>query len=100
MRRMTYAVRWRENDGPEFAGGLAFERGGLELSGTAAGRPTAHRELHYGDVRELYLDRLHVPALVLVMRDGDRVAIGSLQGLGALHELADRVAAGRSEVAG
>ena len=91
MRRMTYAVRWRENDGPAAAGGLLLAENGLVLSGPF------RRSLSYRDVRELYFDRSDDPALVLVTRQGDHVSIGSLQGLGALHELADRVAAARGK---
>jgi hypothetical protein len=87
---MTYAVRWRENGGPSFTGGLLLTEGGLELTGTMA-----RRGIGYGDLSELYLDRTPEAALVLVTKRGDRLAIGSLQGLGALHELADRVAAAR-----
>jgi len=98
MRRMTYAVRWRENDGPPFAGGLLLRGSGLELTGS-----TARRALMFDDVCELYLERAAgqggQPALVLVTRDGTRVVIASLQGLGALHEVADHVAAGRGKVA-
>jgi hypothetical protein len=105
MRRMTYAVLWCENDGPEFAGGLLLAGRGLELTGTSEGRPAAQRAVPYDDVRDVYLERAaprrHTwdPSLVLVTRDGDRVEIGSLQGLGALHELADRVAHARGKAA-
>ena len=99
---MTYAVRWWENDGPQFAGGLLLDGTGLELTGTATGARPTRRVLHFDDVRELYLERAAgqggQPSLVIVLRDGDRVAIASLQGLGALHEVADQVAAGRSKV--
>ena len=94
MRRMTYAVRWQENDGPPFAGGLLLDGAGLWLTGTSA-----RRGLMFDDVAELSLERGGQPSLVLVTSEGDRLAIASLQGLGALHEVADRVAAGRSKVA-
>jgi hypothetical protein len=87
---VTYAVRWRENGGPACTGGLLLTDGGLELAGAAA-----RRRIGYGDLSELYLDRTADALLVLVTSRGDRLAIGSLQGLGALHELADRVAAAR-----
>lgn len=102
---MTYAVRWSENDGPEFAGRLALDPGGVALSGTAAGRPVAHVGLAYADLVEVYLERSappkHTwePSLVLVTREGGEVAIGSLQGLGALHELAEQVATARGKAA-
>jgi len=98
---MTYAVLWRENEGPEFAGGLLLAAAGIELSGTAAGQPAEQREVPYDDMRDLYLERppSRHAALVLVTRDGDRLAIESLQGGGALHELADQVAAARGKAA-
>jgi hypothetical protein len=71
---MTYAVRWSENDGTESAGSIDVGRGGVEL----------------------YIERRagvgHGPALVVVERDGRCVRISSLEGLGALHELAEHVA--------
>jgi hypothetical protein len=90
MRHMTYAVRWCENGGPANTGGLLLTEGGLELTGIAT-----RRGVDYGDLSELYFDRTADAALVLVTIRGDRLAIGSLQGLGVLHELADRVAAAR-----
>src|SRR4051812_6095229 len=75
---MSYAVLWRENGGPQVAGAVSLECGGLELSGSAA--PPS---LPYTELRELYLDRSRAPSLVLVTSGGDRFAIGSLQGLGA-----------------
>ena len=101
---MTYAVLWRENEGPEFAGGLLLAGAGIELSGTAVGRLAAQREVSYGDVRDLYLERQRRAsdrhtALVLVTTEGDRLEIESLQGGGALHELADHVAAARGKAA-
>jgi hypothetical protein len=103
--RMTYAVLWSENNGPEFAGRLALALGGVELSGTAAGRSAAHLDLCYADLADVYLERSappkHTwkPSLVLVTREGNEVAIGSLQGLGALHELAEQVATARGKAA-
>jgi hypothetical protein len=100
---MTYAVRWSENDGPEFAGRLSMEPAGVTLHGTAAGRPPASCDVRFAEIVDLYLERTapprHTwrPSLVLVTTAGDRVEIGSLQGLGALHELAEEVACGRGK---
>jgi hypothetical protein len=91
MRGVSYAVVWRENGGPACAGGLVLVGAGLELSGA-----TTRRDVPYADLRELYVDRSEHPALVLVTSAGDSYAISSLQGLGALHELADRVAVARA----
>src|SRR5206468_1082887 len=84
---VSYAVVWRENGGPTCVGGLVLVGAGLELSGAAT-----RRNVPYDDLRELYVHRTDKPALVLVTSAGDSFAIASLQGLGALHELADRVA--------
>jgi hypothetical protein len=89
---MTYAVLWSENGGPEFAGRLSLEPRGVALSGTAASCDVA-----FADLTDVYLERsvpqrhTRRPLLVLVTRAGGQVEIGSLQGLGALHELTDEV---------
>jgi hypothetical protein len=98
MRRMTYAVRWRENDGPEYAGGLLLRDDALELAGRTTGRTVVHLTLPYDAVRDLHLERAAQLLLVVLTRDGDRVVIASLQGLGALHELADQLTARRELV--
>ena len=91
---MTYAVVWSENNGPERAGRLELTEGAVRLSGTGEGERDAQLTLRYPDLTEVYLERSapakHAwnPALVLVDRAGDSVAIGSLQGLGALQAAA------------
>ena len=100
---MTYAILWCENDGPEFAGRLSLEPAGVVLSGTAAGQPTASCDVSFDELADVYLERSAPsrhpwrPSLVLVTRAGDQLEIGSLQGLGALHELAEAVASRRSK---
>jgi len=100
---MTYAVLWCENDGPEFAGRLSLKSDGVTLSGTATGQPAASCDVTFGELADVYLERTAPPrhpwrpSLVLVTRDGGHVEIGSLQGLGALHELAEVVASRRQE---
>ena len=97
---MSYAILWSENDGPEFAGRLTFEPGGVNLTGTEV-----QCDLRFTDLAEVYLERRlparHTwrPSLVLVTTAGGHVDIGSLQGLGALHELAEEVAARRGKPA-
>jgi hypothetical protein len=94
---MTYAVVWSANGGPEYAGRLDLGEASVQLSGSDHGAP-AHCDLSYRDVTHVFLERTApprhswAPALVLVTSDGDRVEIGSLQGLGALHEVAQSVA--------
>lgn len=94
---MTYAIVWRENEGLSYAGRLELGATGISLSGSGAGAES-HRELPYDRVASLSLERRSLanatsrPALVLVTRGDDRIEIASLEGLGALHELAESVA--------
>lgn len=95
---MTYAVVVSQDDGPELIGRLEFERDCLRLSGGSAVR--------YDDLRDVYVERrsggsrtANRPALVLISRQGERLRIGSLEGLGALHELAGKVAEARGKAA-
>jgi hypothetical protein len=102
---MTYAVLWSENDGPEFAGRLSVEPAGVALFGTAADRPPATCDVQFAEIADVYLERgpspRHSwrPSLVLVTKEGNRVEIGSLQGLAALHELAEELAGRRGNPA-
>ena len=102
---MTYAVLWCENDGPEFAGRLSMEPGGVALFGTSATRPPASCDLRFAEIADVYLERAAPPrhswrpSLVLVTTAGDRFEIGSLQGLASLHELAEEVAGRRGNPA-
>jgi hypothetical protein len=98
---MTYAVIWCENGGRECVGKLELTGSTILLSGTSEDPSDTRRELRRTDVADVYLERSAPaknrwdPSLVLVTRAGDRVAIGSLEGLGALHELAEHVAEAR-----
>jgi hypothetical protein len=95
---MTYAVRWNENEGFAYAGKLELTRCDVHLVGTGGGVTTISRDVRYEDLDQVYLERcpqarsVGEPALVLTTFAGDRIAIGSLEGLGALHELAETVA--------
>jgi hypothetical protein len=101
---MTYAIVWRENEGLSYSGRLELGANGILLSGSGAGRES-HRELRYDGLTSLALERRSLarhtsqPTLVLVTRGDDRIAIGSLEGLGALHELAENVAGARGKAA-
>ena len=95
---MTYAVVVSEDDGPEHIGRLEFEHDCLRLFGASTVR--------YEDLRDVYVERrsggsstASRPTLVLVSRQGARLRIASLEGLGALHELAERVADARGKAA-
>ena len=90
---MTYAVLVSEDDGPEQPGCLALEPDALRL-------PDGSR-VRYAELGDVYVERKSGgsvsgrPSLVLLCHDGERMRITSLEGLGALHELAERVAAAR-----
>jgi hypothetical protein len=94
---MTYAVRWSENDGPPHAGVMALDDRFVELSDD--------RRIRYGDLADIFLERRvggalsRRPSLVLVCRDGVRLEIESLQGLGVLHELAEELVEARGKAA-
>jgi hypothetical protein len=94
---MSYAIVWTENDGLRLTGRLDLTAAGVVLTGIRAGA-SAPRELSYSDLTTARLERsTHVefpsePALALGTQAGDRLVIGSLEGVGALHELADELA--------
>ncbi len=92
---MTYAVVVGKNDEPERPGKL--ELGPDYLRFSDGGR------VRYADLLDVYLERAsgsgaaRRPSLVLVSRLGERLRISSLEGLGALHELAEHVAREREK---
>jgi hypothetical protein len=90
---MTYAVVLSADDGPGTAGRLDLEADSLAFSG--GGR------VRYADLRDIYLERRPAgpPALVLQSSSGDHLRIASLEGLGALHELAEELVEARAKKA-
>jgi hypothetical protein len=102
MAPMSYAIVWTENDGPRYTGRLDVTVDALVLTATGPGA-LALSELRYRDLTTAHLDRAaqaelpSEPALVLGTQQRDRVVIGSLEGVGALHELADELALAREQ---
>jgi len=90
---MTYAVVISADDGPGLAGRLDLESDSLAFSGGS--------RVRYTDLRDIYLERRPSgpPALVLYSSSGDHLRIASLEGLGALHELAEELVEARSKTA-
>jgi hypothetical protein len=94
---MTYAVAISEDDGPGRVGRLELEPSCLRFAG---GKP-----VRYADLRDVYVERRSGgsppgrPTLVVVTRGGARLQIASLEGLGALHELAESLAESRGKTA-
>jgi hypothetical protein len=90
---MSYAVVWREDEGTRNVGKLELEPAGLHLTGLAEQR------VPYADVVSLRILRRQEglaarrPILVLGERSGSTVELWPLEGVGALHELADEIAA-------
>jgi hypothetical protein len=95
---MSYAVCWCENAGPACSGRLSIDAAGVELSGTAPDGPPMRCGLPFAELTGVHVERAARlrrpwrPSLVLVTRAGDQIEIGSLQGPGSLHELAEEVA--------
>jgi hypothetical protein len=93
MRRMgSYAVVWSEALGPLRSGKLELGREGLELEGESS------RSVPYAEIEGLHVGRLVPeriggrPSIVLELVGGEALLIGSVAGLGTLHELAERLA--------
>jgi hypothetical protein len=104
MRHMTYAVVWSEDGGPPNAGSLEVADGRITLAGRASAQLERSLSLPYHDLAEARLERLYAdrlsgrPTLVLRLRGGPVLRVASMEGGGALHELADRIAAARPAV--
>jgi hypothetical protein len=96
---MSYAVAWSENAGPKNVGRLELTANAIRLIGSLAKR------LGLADLISARIERRcespwqRRPVLVLVDRDGTTIELCSLQGLGALLELADDVLDARAQAA-
>jgi hypothetical protein len=99
MASMSYAVVWRENGGVSYAGQLALDGDCIVLSGTASGARESERRLLFDDLVDSRLERSGAPKLVLIGPSENRVEIASLEGTGALHELAEQLALMRGKAA-
>jgi hypothetical protein len=93
MRVVTYAVVVSADDGPARAGRLDLEADALSFSGGS--------RVRYADLRDIYVERRPAapPALVLRSCTGNHLRIASLEGLGALHELAEELVEARGKKA-
>lgn len=102
---MTYAVTWRENGGPEYVGKLDLDGDCVELSGAAPGHRKSSLHLDAAELSDVQVRRrpgtlrAERPILVFVGRDGREVCLTPLQGLGVIHEIADRIANVRGNTA-
>jgi hypothetical protein len=81
----TYAVYWTEPDGSRFAGSFSLGAAFALLEGGAGDGRRTRRRIDFGDILGLRYDRgrLHIWS-----RDAGPVRLGSVDGPGALGELA------------
>jgi hypothetical protein len=94
----SYAVLWSEPSEPVEAGKLELEPKGLRFEGSAASRraPRVHR-VPYEEIEAVHVGRGNPerlggrPSLVLDLVAGGPLRIGSINGVGLLNELAERL---------
>lgn len=104
--RPSYAVLWREGEGPTFAGKVELRPSAVRFEGSAPQDGRLYvREFPYGDLDAVRIvrtpeDRLaEQPALVLERRTGAMIRVAAVNGLGLLRELAELLAALSSQAA-
>ncbi len=94
---MSYAVVWSENDGPVYAGRLELGQRALRLFGVAPTLRESRRRVFYDELTAAHMERApgarlrNRPTLVLDERDGGRIQLSSVAGVGSLHELAEQL---------
>lgn len=89
---MTYAVVVSEDGGPGSRGRLELDAHDIVFS--------SGERLALADLRDVYLERCpsSPPVLVMISTQGEHFRVSSLEGIGALHELAEAVVAARDGV--
>ncbi len=90
---MTYAVVLSTDGQPGQTGRLDLERDSFSFSDG--------RRVRYSDLQDIYLERTPgtPTSLVVNSRSGSQLRFVSLEGLGALHELAEHIFDGRERIA-
>jgi hypothetical protein len=94
----SYAVLWSEPSEPVESGKLELEPKGLRFEGSSGSRraPHVHR-LPYEEIEGVHVGRRSPerlggrPSLVLDLVRGGPLRIGSINGVGMLNELAERL---------
>lgn len=95
---MSYAVVWREDEGPVHAGRLELDAQELWLVGAGAPHRLAYRALAHVDVERRPHARLASrPTLVLEGRRGRVLHVACVQGLGSLLEVVETIEEARRE---
>jgi hypothetical protein len=90
MRDPTYAVYWNELDGRRFAGQMALGSSFAELAGATPDGRRSQQRILFDEIDAVDYAR---GWLELRRRAGPELRIGSVDGPGALRELADRLQA-------
>jgi hypothetical protein len=104
MFRSSYAVLWREGDGPVQVGKLVLGPTGLRLE-TGAGRiHSSSKMLRYAELTGVQTavpaDRIQTQPTAVVDRSGrERLRIAAVDGLGSLREIVERLAGHLAPVA-
>jgi hypothetical protein len=102
IRAMSYGVVWSENEGPLHAGRLDLAGGSILFDGTSREMGRCRHELFYEELGDVWRERRREarlskrPTLVFQRRNGSCIRVSSLDGAGALHELAERVQVARA----
>jgi hypothetical protein len=85
----TYAVAWRRDDEGTVSGALQADREGLHLHGRGGPVHVLFAEVVRLSIERSRAQRLRgLPAIALLLARGETLRIASLEGTGALHEIA------------
>ena len=91
----SYAVIWREDGGPLFAGRLDVSDEQLRLDGTSGDGHASRQTIPFAELSEVDVGRRRDermdgrPSIRLARRHGVPLRLGSVDGRGALAELVD-----------
>jgi len=95
---MSYAVIWQQAGQPSVTGRLEFVDGWIVLSGRPLGGSPTRCSVALDEVADVHLERSRDAQggrgrrlLVVGGTNGTRIEVASLEGPGALHELADEL---------
>jgi hypothetical protein len=98
MFRKSYAVLWREGDGPVSAGKLVLGPTSLRLETGSARSRASSTVLRYAEFETVenaaLADRIRSQPTALVTRSGmERLAIAAVDGMGSVREIVERLTA-------
>jgi hypothetical protein len=98
MFQESYAVLWREGEGPVSAGKLVLGPTSLRLDAGAGRTRSTSRVLHYSEPATVGMaalaDRIRSrPTAVVERNERDRLTIAVLDGMGSTREIVEQLAA-------